>query len=70
MMMEHEFIVFIAFVGIHGIAHFTEHFKESKIYHKIVSMHIFAVIVHPAVGHAVVEYIVHIVVYSGRIIGH
>lgn len=68
--MEHELITFVAFVGIQTCVHLVAHLKHCSVVSRVAATHVAAVVVHPTVLHAVQDYAIHFVVYSGYILHH
>lgn len=75
--LSHEIAVFAGFYGIAATAHFIQerwhkHCDKAKQRSRTIKVVALtsAIITHPSVTEAMREFCVHIVVYSGYILGH
>jgi hypothetical protein len=65
-------VVFIAFVGIQvsfAALHSLGHFKCFAVFHRIAENHWVIWFFHPTIIEGTKEFLVHIIVYSGHVIG-
>jgi hypothetical protein len=68
--MSQELLTFIAFVCLQGSFHAAAELSHNHWLGKLVKFQAVAVVAHPTVLHAIQDYAIHVVVYSGMIIHH
>jgi hypothetical protein len=68
-----EPVIFIAFIGLQACfangPHWFKHVQGCLWVQKLSERHYLVWLFHPAVLHGVRDYVVHFVIYSGKIIG-
>lgn len=68
--MSSELLTFVAFVCLQASFHAAAELSHNHILSKIVKCQAVAVVAHPTVLHAIQDYAIHVVVYSGMILHH
>lgn len=67
--MDTEVLVFISFCGLQGLYHWLEStYGKHAWLQQLAHCHIVVLALHPAVIHGVQDYLIHFVVYSGKVI--
>lgn len=66
-----ELLIFGAFGGIQFLAHKSHQMSQHQLLYKITHKPWLVWIIHPSVAHTIQDYVIHVVIYSGKIIsGH
>lgn len=66
-----ELLIFGAFGVLQVTFHKLEKASQGKGFiHKVSHSHTLVWLLHPTVAHTIQDYAIHIVIYSGKIIGH
>lgn len=66
----YEVIVLMAFGGLQVVFFVVGRFHEGHKWEKVARLHLIAVLGHPVVAKTLEDYAVHIVIYSGKVLGH
>lgn len=68
--MFHELAVLIAFACIQCLFAWLHHVNETKLTHRLTHLPVVAILASPTMIHTIQDYAIHIVIYSGKILGH
>jgi hypothetical protein len=67
--MGKELLIFLAFAGLQTLFHSGHKLSDVTVVKKISEHHWVIWIFHPVTLHAIQDYAIHFVIYSGKLIG-